>query len=159
MSNSGSISQHFWGTWENIFAKSKQLSLPFLSTLAPTTIMDLAPRTTKLFKQRLQARTLFITHRGRGGQRGQGSRTIPARSRAQAGVSRSVAITASQVAQEEEDAEIATWETELHQRNEATPSPTSSRAEFLALWRRGGLLSLPPRRPGRQGGPLGVNSL
>ena len=112
---------------------------------------------------------------GRGGQRSRAGRTATPRSGAAGGVAPSLAITASQVAREEEDAAINAWEAGLQERNAAshaalpasfsvgtlTGSPAGcsrSRAEFITTWTRGGLLSLPPRRPGRRQ-PSGLSTI
>ena len=77
---------------------------------------------------------------GRGGQRGQTSRTTTPRGEAAGGAAPSLAITASQVARDEEDAQINAWEASMQEQ---------SRANFITTWTRGsGLLRQPPRRPG-----------
>ena len=84
------------------------------------------------------------TRRGQGGQRGQGGRTTTTRGGAAAGASPRLAMTASQVAREEEDAEIAAWEASIQERG-----GDDTRAQFITTWTRGrGLLAQPPRRPG-----------
>ena len=106
------------------------------------------PSQFELMEQRLQARSLPTSSaslRGRGGQRVQGSRAMSTRGGAQGGARPSLAITASQVAQEEEDQEIDAWQARLQEQEQ-------SRAEFISTWTRGsGLLSRPPRRRGKGG--------
>ena len=111
------------------------------------------------------------THRGRGGSRAYMGRTATSNSTNTGEATQSPAITASQVARDEEDAEYNAWQARLQQGNGSSPagspvrSPagsligqTDSRSDFITTWGRGGLLSLPPRRLGRRGGPSGLRS-